>query len=98
MKIKLTDGGATAIPVRFERGNKEMNENKSLKILRVRHGLTQEGMAEKLGVSRQAYAKIENGLAFGNISFWCKVQRVFKISSTEMWDLINDITDEKARV
>ena len=65
-------------------------ENRSLKILRVKYGLTQEGMAKKLGMSRQTYAKIENGMADGSIQFWAKVQRAFKISSEEMWQLVND--------
>lgn len=73
-----------------------MQENKSLKILRVRHDLTQEMMAERLGMSRQAYAKIENGQAAGSISFWLKVQFAFNITSEEMWYLIND--EEGAKV
>lgn len=75
-----------------------MNENRSLKILRVRQGLTQEEMAQKLTMSRQAYAKIENGQGDGNITFWSKVQRTFNISSEEMWDLINDKAEEGAQV
>lgn len=75
-----------------------MGENTSLKILRVRNGLSQEEMARKLTMSRQAYAKIENGLGNGNITFWSKVQRVFNISSEEMWDLINDGQEEGAQV
>ncbi len=75
-----------------------MKENKSLKIIRVRYGLTQEEMARKLTMSRQAYAKIENGQGDGNITFWSKVQRTFNISSEEMWDLINDELEEPARV
>ena len=75
-----------------------MAENTSLKILRVRQGLTQEEMAKKLTMSRQAYAKIENGQGDGNITFWSKVQRIFNISSEEMWDLINDEAEEGAQV
>lgn len=75
-----------------------MKENTSLKILRVRQGLTQEEMAKKLNMSRQAYAKIENGQGDGNITFWSKVQRTFNISSEEMWDLINDNAEEGAKV
>lgn len=71
-------------------------ENRSLKILRVSFGLTQDGMAKKLGMSRQTYAKIENGMTDGNIQFWAKVQRAFKISSEEMWHLIND--EQRAKV
>ena len=73
-------------------------ENKRLKIVRVTFGLTQEQMAERLDMSRQAYAKIENGQAQGNIKFWAKVQKEFNISSEEMWGLINDDTKEGAEV
>lgn len=83
---------------RKKEGERAMKENTSLKILRVRHGLTQEEMALKLTMSRQAYAKIENGQGNGNITFWSKVQRVFNISSEEMWDLIYDKTEERAEV
>lgn len=75
-----------------------MQENKSLKILRVRYGLTQEEMAEKLGMSRQAYAKVETGGGMGNIQFWSKVQKAFDLSSEGMWDLINDEAEESAKV
>lgn len=75
-----------------------MKENRSLKVIRVRYGLTQEEMAGKLSMSRQAYAKIENGQIYGSISFWSKVQHVFKISSEEMWNLINDEEESRAQV
>lgn len=75
-----------------------MDENMSLKILRIRYGLTQETMAEKLGISRQGYAKIEKGQAAGSISFWLKVQYAFNITSEEMWSLINDDAKETAKV
>lgn len=75
-----------------------MKENKSLKVLRVREGLTQEEMARKLTMSRQAYAKIENGQGDGNITFWSKVQREFNISSEEMWCLINDGQENRTEI
>lgn len=73
-------------------------ENKKLKIVRVTFGLTQEQMAERLDMSRQAYAKIENGQAQGNIKFWARVQKEFNISGEEMWGLINDEAEESAKV
>lgn len=72
--------------------------NTSLKMLRVRYNFTQEEMAAKLRVSRQVYAKVENGQTHGNIAFWCKVQSVFQISSEEMWNLINDEEEARAQV
>lgn len=75
-----------------------MKENRSLKVIRAKYGLTQEEMAAKLSMSRQAYAKIEKGQTYGSISFWSKVQHVFKISSEEMWDLINDEEESRTKV
>lgn len=64
--------------------------NKSLKIIRVKNGLTQEEMARKLGMSRQNYGLIETGKAPGNIRFWSKLQKTFNLSGEEMWSVISD--------
>lgn len=75
-----------------------MQENRSLTVLRAKHGLTKEEMATKLGMSRQAYSSIENGKIRGNIKFWGKVQKVFNIPSEEMWNLVNGDVEAKATV
>ena len=49
-------------------------------IFRVTHNLTQAEMAEKLGFSRQHYAKIENGAQDVSIRFLVKLGEVFKMS------------------
>ena len=64
--------------------------NKSLKMLRLKNGLSQEEMARKLGMSRQNYGLIETGKAPGNIRFWSKVQQEFNISGADMWELISN--------
>lgn len=64
--------------------------NKSLKMLRLKNGLSQEEMAQKLGMSRQNYGLIETGKAPGNIRFWGKVQKTFNLSGTEMWSVISN--------
>ena len=74
-----------------------MMKNKALKILRVEQGLTQEQMGAVLGVSRQMYAKIENGQSDGNIQFWARLQRNFHISNDRMWELM-DNRKEPAKV
>lgn len=64
--------------------------NKSLKVLRVKNGLTQEQMANKMGWSRQYYAKTESGRSFGTVPFWNKLQKAFGVPDDEMWLLVND--------
>lgn len=64
--------------------------NKSLKMLRLKNGLSQEEMARKLGMSRQNYGLIETGKAPGNIRFWSKLQKTFGLSGAEMWSVISD--------
>ena len=70
--------------------------NKSLRILRVKYGLNQEEMAQRLGMSRQNYGLIETGKAPGNIRFWSKVQQEFNLSGEDMWELISN--EEAAKV
>lgn len=67
-----------------------MTANRSLKVFRARRGLTQAEMGEKMGWSRQYYAKTENGRGTGSITFWMKLQDAFGIPDEEMWSLVKD--------
>lgn len=58
-----------------------------LKVLRVRHGLTQLEMAKKTGVCIATYNKIENGSRNGSKDFWLNVQKLFKLGDAEVWKL-----------
>jgi len=59
----------------------------SLKILRVKHNLTQADIADKLGVSYPTYNLIEQGKRKGSTEFWAKLQQVFNLTDAEMWAL-----------
>lgn len=65
----------------------------NLKVLRVREGLTQEEMSEKLGISRVTYSFIERGERQGNYEFWKRVQETFNIPDKRMYSLmrINEV-------
>jgi len=67
-----------------------MPANRSLKVFRARYGLTQADMAERMGWSRQYYAKTENGRSSGSITFWIRLQDAFHIPDREMWSLVKD--------
>lgn len=42
-------------------------------------GLTQQAMADKLGISRRYYEKIENGERNGNFEVWDALEDIFNI-------------------
>ncbi|MCQ4022745.1 MULTISPECIES: helix-turn-helix domain-containing protein [unclassified Ruminococcus] len=56
----------------------------NLKNLRKKHNLSQEKLAEKLGVSRQAVAKWENGDALPDIMNCQKLSELYRISIDEL--------------
>ncbi len=51
-----------------------------------RHGrkLSQQAIADKIGVNRETYASIERGARDGSMSFWRKFQTAFGIPDTEI--------------
>lgn len=60
---------------------------KDLKVLRVKHDLTQKELAEKLGISVPAYNLIEQGKRNGNKELWKKIQSIFNLDNAEVWEL-----------
>ena len=59
-----------------------------LKMFRVKNHLTQQQVAERVGISRQVYSKIERGVSQGNANFWVTLQRCFNIPDEYMYTLI----------
>lgn len=59
----------------------------NLKLLRVKHHLTQAQMAEKIGCIRCTYAAIEGGVRNGRDHFWVSLQKAFNIPDEDMWKL-----------
>lgn len=59
-----------------------------LKLFRVKNHLTQQQVAERVGVSRQVYSKIERGVSQGNTNFWVTFQRCFNIPDEYMYSLM----------
>lgn len=56
-----------------------------LKALRALHDLTQNEMAERCGVTRTVYGKIEQGKLKGSSEFWIKVKHEFCLTAEEAW-------------
>lgn len=60
----------------------------NLKLFRIKLGLSQVEISEKIGCSRVTYSAIENGTRNGGMSFWNTLQQKFAIPSCEMWELV----------
>jgi len=58
-----------------------------LKVFRVTHNLTQQQLADKLGVSVSTYNLIENGTRRGSEKFWEKLQKDFNLDGGKVWEL-----------
>ena len=59
----------------------------NLKVFRVKHGMTQEKIAERIGHTRASYSAIEAGKRNGREAFWNALQKAFNIPDAEMWAL-----------
>jgi len=62
-----------------------------LKLKRLENGdLTQEGLAQKLGVSRQTINAIENGKFNPSVKLALKMAKVFNCTIEDIFELIED--------
>ena len=63
-----------------------MYEN--LRDVRYKNGnLTQQEMADKIGISKGAYSLIEQRKRIGSTKTWVKIQELFKLTDEEVWQL-----------
>ena len=67
-----------------------MKFSDKLQKIRKENNITQEGLADKLNVSRQAVSKWESGLAYPDMEKLIQISKIFKVSLDE---LINDNID-----
>ena len=72
--------------------------NEKIKTLRKQNNLTQEEMADKLNVSRQAITKWESGLGTPDISNMEAISKLFNISLDELISDTKAIKDNVSRV
>lgn len=66
-----------------------MKKRIALKQFRIGLRLTQQDMADKLGISRVKYIAIENGQRYGTVEFWRTFQKAFAVADEQMWKLVN---------
>lgn len=58
-------------------------ERTNLKLLRVKHKMTQEEFAALIGCHRCTYAAIENGTRNARVMFWRAIERLFPTENIE---------------
>lgn len=74
------------------------SKNIKLKGLRISNGdMTQACAAERVGCSREYFAKVERGNIDGSIEFWRNVQAAFNLSDAETWQVMTDPLREQIR-
>lgn len=64
-----------------------MEPGKKIKQLRLRAGMTQEQLADRLGIGAQSVSKWENAVAMPDIMLLPKLAEIFGISIDELFDL-----------
>lgn len=65
-----------------------MQKRKALKLFRVGKDLSQQEMADALGVPRQTYAMVERGQRRGSDAMWAKLKSTFDVPDADMWKLM----------
>ena len=66
-------------------------ERRNLIAFRARRGLSQEAMAERIGIARGTYGEIERGNRDCKVSAFEAIQRAFGIPDSEMWELTKKV-------
>jgi len=60
---------------------------KNLQAARKATGMTQQAMAEKLGISTRHYQRIENGASSGAYEIWDELEDLFKIHQRKLREI-----------
>lgn len=73
----------------------KLNIGSNIKELRKQNNITQERLAEYLGVTYQTVSKWENGTSLPSISLLPSIANIFNISIDELYDIDKHTRDEK---
>ena len=71
----------------------ETKSNKRIKMKQWRVGLdmSQEQMADSLGVSRSMYSAIENGQRYGTLKFWKTLEVTYNVPHAKVYEFMTEI-------
>lgn len=62
-----------------------------MKQWRVGLDMSQEQMADSLGVSRSLYAAVENGQRYGTLKFWKTLEVTHNVPKSDVYDMMTEI-------
>lgn len=62
----------------------------SLKEYRERHGMTQSGLAQRIGVRRETIVHLENGRYNPSLKLAMDIAKVFHVSVEELFEFADD--------
>ena len=60
----------------------------TLYMFRCSHRMTQQEIADKIGVDRMTYSAIENGKRDGSMRFWNALKKAFNLEDAELMELM----------
>ena len=63
---------------------------------RMRSGLTQEAVAERLGVGNEAVSRIERGIVMPNIARLLELSEIFGCEAAELLSEVSPLVDDQA--
>lgn len=69
----------------------------TLRLLRVRHNLSQEKLADAVGMNRSYLSDVERGLNSISLQYMVKVAKVLKIKLSALFLLMEEHADEETR-
>lgn len=67
-----------------------MAKRMNLKKFRGARALTQDQMADRMGVERGTYSLVELGKRRGSPDFWANLQKAFNVPDAEMYALMKE--------
>ncbi len=70
---------------------KESKKRIKMKQWRVGLDMSQEQMADSLGVSRSLYAAVENGQRYGTLKFWKTLEVTHNVPKADVYDMMTEI-------
>lgn len=69
---------------------KENIKRDNLYLFRCSKRLSQQEAADKIGVDRMTYARVENGKSDGSIRFWNALKSAFNLDDSKLMELMNN--------
>lgn len=76
----------------------EMQKRKALEMFRREKDLSQQEMADILGMNRSTYAMVERGQRRGSDEMWATLKNTFNVPDADMWKLMQKGNDFSWRI